>query len=142
MPTGPGKSPVERFMQFYFLHAKTVGDLTGVFLAHLDEQFGKKGRRFALPTLRRRPRSLDGFTLDRGRLTIPSRRLVRRAAGAAGRDVRACRARRAGNPPGRDARRGARRAQLSTQVRDDPRANAFFLDVLTNSARPTSCCGG
>ncbi|HYD37599.1 MAG TPA: DUF294 nucleotidyltransferase-like domain-containing protein, partial [Allosphingosinicella sp.] len=28
----PGKSPVERFMRHYFLHAKTVGDLTGVFL--------------------------------------------------------------------------------------------------------------
>ena len=29
----PGKSAVERFMQFYFLNAKAVGDLTGVFLA-------------------------------------------------------------------------------------------------------------
>ena len=37
----PGKSAVERFMQFYFLNAKTVGDLTGVFLAQLDEQLGK-----------------------------------------------------------------------------------------------------
>src|SRR5690606_41114754 len=33
----PGKSAVERFMQFYFLNAKVVGNLTGVFLAHLDE---------------------------------------------------------------------------------------------------------
>ena len=68
----PGKSAVERFMQFYFLNAKTVGDLTGLFLAQLDEQFGKKGFRFALPTIRRRPKRLDGFTLDRGRLSIPS----------------------------------------------------------------------
>ena len=44
----PGKSAVERFMQFYFLNAKAVGDLTGVFLAQLDEQLGKKGFRFAL----------------------------------------------------------------------------------------------
>ena len=50
MPTGPGKSAVERFMQYYFLHAKTVGDLTGVFLAHLDEKFARRGRRFGLPT--------------------------------------------------------------------------------------------
>ncbi|MEO6581870.1 MAG: hypothetical protein ABIN68_03565, partial [Sphingomicrobium sp.] len=68
----PGKSAVERFMQFYFLNAKTVGDLTGLFLAQLDEQLGKKGFRFALPTIRRRPKRLDGFTLDRGRLSIPS----------------------------------------------------------------------
>ena len=43
----PGKAAVERFMQFYFLNAKTVGDLTGLFLAQLDEQMGKKGLRFA-----------------------------------------------------------------------------------------------
>ena len=46
----PGKSAVERFMQFYFINAKAVGDLTGQFLAQLDEQLGKKGFRFALPT--------------------------------------------------------------------------------------------
>ena len=68
----PGKSPVERFMQHYFLHAKTVGDLTGVFLAHLDEKFARAGRRFGLPALRRRPRKLEGFVLDRGRLALPS----------------------------------------------------------------------
>src|SRR5688500_2704407 len=34
----PGKSAVERFMQFYFLNAKTVGDLTGLFLAQLRSE--------------------------------------------------------------------------------------------------------
>src|ERR671920_2109311 len=68
----PGKSAVERFMQFYFINAKTVGDLTGIFLAQLDEQLGKKWFRFALPTLRRKPKRLGGFVLDRGRLSIPS----------------------------------------------------------------------
>ncbi|MGX9105265.1 [protein-PII] uridylyltransferase family protein, partial [Escherichia coli] len=48
----PGKSRVERFMQYYFLQAKTIGDLTGVFLAHLDEKFATRGRRFGLPKLR------------------------------------------------------------------------------------------
>ena len=33
----PGKSAVERFMQFYVLEAKAVGDLTGFFLAQIDE---------------------------------------------------------------------------------------------------------
>ncbi|HWU73354.1 MAG TPA: nucleotidyltransferase domain-containing protein, partial [Sphingomonas sp.] len=51
----PGKSKVERFMHYYFLQAKAVGDLTGVFLAHLDEKFAARGRRFGLPVLRRRP---------------------------------------------------------------------------------------
>lgn len=66
----PGQSPVERFMQHYFLNAKAVGDLTGVFLAHLDETQAKKGRRF-LPSISRRPRKLNGFKLDRGRLNLP-----------------------------------------------------------------------
>jgi [protein-PII] uridylyltransferase len=42
----PGRSAVERFMQHYFLIAKQVGDLTGVFLAHLDDQFAPKGASF------------------------------------------------------------------------------------------------
>jgi len=45
----PGASAVERFMRHYFLHAKMVGDLTGVFLAHLDEKFARRGMRFGLP---------------------------------------------------------------------------------------------
>ncbi len=40
----PGRSAVERFMQHYFLMAKQVGDLTGVFLAQLDEEFAARGR--------------------------------------------------------------------------------------------------
>ena len=68
----PGKSAVERFMHFYFLNAKTVGDLTGVFLAQLDEQMGKKSFRLALPTIRRRPKRMNGFVLDRGRISIPN----------------------------------------------------------------------
>src|SRR3546814_2884995 len=66
----PGKSAVERFMQLYFLPAKSVGDLTGTFLAHLDAPMAKSGRRF-LPTLRRRPGKLNGFVLDRARLALP-----------------------------------------------------------------------
>ena len=45
-----GRSGVERFMRYYFLMAKIVGDLTGVFLAHLDDQWAVRGRRF-MPTL-------------------------------------------------------------------------------------------
>jgi len=127
----PGKSAVERFMQFYFLNAKTVGDLTGLFLAQLDEQLGKKGFRFALPTIRRRPRRLGGFVLDRGRISIPSDdffradpvRLLELFALAA-------RERLEVHPTAmRAATRDA--ALIGRKVRDDPRANALFLEVLT-----------
>ena len=131
----PGKSAVERFMQFYFLNAKVVGDLTGLFLAQLDEQLAEKDRRFALPRIRRRPGRLDGFALDRGRLTIPRddwfaespARLIELFALAArdGLEI---------HPTAmRAAARDARRVDA---VRDDPAANAFFVDVLTDKKRP------
>jgi [protein-PII] uridylyltransferase len=131
----PGKSAVERFMQFYFLQAKAVGDLTGLFLAQLDEQMGRKGRRFALPTFMRRPAKLHGFTLDRGRLSIPDEaflakqpvRLIELFAIAAREGLEI-------HP--RAMRAAARDARLVDQVRDDPTANAFFLEVLTNRERP------
>ncbi len=132
----PGKSAVERFMQFYFLNAKTVGDLTGVFLAQLDEQLARRGRRFALPALRlRRSPALDGFKVDRGRLTIPSDdffaedpvRLV---------DLFALAARERLEIHPSAMRAAARDARLVDAVRDDPRANASFLAVLTDRNAP------
>ncbi|HEX6072593.1 MAG TPA: [protein-PII] uridylyltransferase, partial [Sphingomicrobium sp.] len=132
----PGKSAVERFMQFYFLNAKTVGDLTGLFLAQLDEQLGRKGFRFALPTIRRKPKRLGGFVLDRGRISIPDDRFFREDP------VRllelfaiAAREKLEIHPA---AMRAATRDSIliDRKVRDDPRANALFLDVLTSINSP------
>ncbi|HEY0628731.1 MAG TPA: [protein-PII] uridylyltransferase [Sphingomicrobium sp.] len=131
----PGKSAVERFMQFYFLNAKAVGDLTGLFLAQLDEQMGDKGRRFALPTFRRRPKHLHGFTIDRGRLSIPNdhwfeddpARLIELFALAAKEGMEI-------HPNA--MRLATRDARLVDQVRDEPRANALFLEVLTAENKP------
>jgi [protein-PII] uridylyltransferase len=132
----PGKSAVERFMQFYFLNAKTVGDLTGVFLAQLDEQLGKKGFRFALPTIRRRPKRLGGFVLDRGRISIPDDRFFREDP------VRllelfalAAREKLEIHPA---AMRAATRDSvlIDRKVREDPRANALFMEVLTCVHQP------
>jgi [protein-PII] uridylyltransferase len=132
----PGRTAVERFMRHYFLTAKEVGDLTGVFLAHLDEAFASRGRRFGLPDLRRRPRNLDGFKLDRGRLTIPYDtffaedpvRLVRLFALADkhGLEIHPLTMRAAS----RDAR------LIDTKVRDDATANALFLEVLSSPRDP------
>ncbi|HSQ99727.1 MAG TPA: [protein-PII] uridylyltransferase [Sphingomicrobium sp.] len=133
----PGKSAVERFMQFYFLNAKTVGDLTGLFLAQLDEQLGKKGFRFALPTIRRRrPKRLGGFVLDRGRLAIPSDdffradpiRLLELFALAAREQLEI-------HPTAmRAATRDA--VLIDRKVRSDPLANGLFLEVLTSIHKP------
>ena len=132
----PGKSPVERFMRHYFLHAKTVGDLTGAFLAHLDEKFARRGQRLHLPSLRRRPRKLEGFLLDRGRLAVPDDdflaedpvRLIQMFALADRHGLEI-------HPLA--MRAAARQAKLiDADVRADPRANALFLDVLSSPRDP------
>ncbi|RJF93593.1 [protein-PII] uridylyltransferase [Sphingomonas cavernae] len=132
----PGKSAVERFMQHYFLIAKQVGDLTGVFLAHLDESHAARGRRFGLPMIRRSPRKLNGFVLERGRLALPADdffakdpvRLIEMFALADkhGLEIHPLAIRAAA----RDAK------LIDARVRNDPRANALFLDVLTSSRDP------
>ncbi|HWT12154.1 MAG TPA: [protein-PII] uridylyltransferase, partial [Allosphingosinicella sp.] len=134
-----GNAPVERFMKHYFLHAKTVGDLTGVFLAHIDEKFARRGQRLylpALPSLRRRPRRLEGFMLDRGRLAVPDEaflaedpvRLIQMFALA---DRHALEI----HPLA--IRAAARHSKLiDGAVRADPRANALFLEVLTSPRNP------
>jgi [protein-PII] uridylyltransferase len=132
----PGKSAVERFMQFYFINAKSVGDLTGVFLAQLDEQLGKKGFRFALPTIRRKPKRLGGFMLDRGRLTVPSDDFLR-ADPVRLLEIFALAARERLEIHPAAMRAATRDAVLiDRKVRDDPRANALFMDVLTSVHSP------
>ncbi|MDB5669088.1 MAG: [protein-PII] uridylyltransferase, partial [Alphaproteobacteria bacterium] len=131
-----GMIPVERFMKHYFLHAKTVGDLTGVFLAHLDEQFARRGRRIGLPAIRRRPRKLEGFVLDRGRLALPDESFLAKdpirliemfsLADLYGLEIHPLAMRAAA----RESRR------IDANLRNDPRANALFLDVLTSPRDP------
>jgi [protein-PII] uridylyltransferase len=135
----PGRSPVERFMQHYFLTAKMVGTLTGVFLAHLDETFARKGRRFGIPVIgaRRAPRRLDGLVTDRGRLSTPDDgffaadpvRLIEMFALADRHGLEI-------HPLA--MRQASRDAKLVDVVRSDTRANALFMDVLTSPRMPGS----
>jgi [protein-PII] uridylyltransferase len=130
-----GRSSVERFMHYYFLTAKMVGDLTAVFLAHLDDQWAQKGRRF-LPNFFRRPAGLDGFVLERGRIALPSDdffqsdpvRLLQLFALADKHELEI-------HPSAMiAARRDA--ALIDNSVRTNPRANAFFMEVLTSRHDP------
>jgi len=131
----PGQSSVERFMQYYFLNAKKVGDITGVFLAQLDDKFAARGRRF-LPTIVRRPRKLKGFKLDRGRLTVPDDdffaekplRLMQmfHLADKYELEIHPTAMRLAGQ----EAR------LIDGDMRDNPKANGMFLDVLSSPRDP------
>ena len=132
----PGMSGVERFMRHYFLVAKQVGDLTGLFLAHLDEKFASPRRRFGLPSIRRAPRKLNGFALNRGRLAAPGDdffnedpvRLIElfQLADLHGLEIHPLTMRQAG----RDV------TLIDSAIRRDPRANALFMEVLTSPRNP------
>lgn len=135
----PGKSAVERFMQYYFLQVKRVGSLTGVFLAHLDEEFAKKRPRtgfFAGWT--HRPRMFKGYQIESGRIRAPGDdwfrqdpvRLIEvfQLAEAEGLEV---------HPE--TMRQAARDAKLiDSKMRRDKRANAMFLDLLAGRKDPES----
>jgi [protein-PII] uridylyltransferase len=133
----PGKSAVERFMQFYFLQAKSVGALTGVFLAHIDAQFAQKTRASGFfAGFRSRPRSAKGFVIHGGRIAAPSQdwfakdpvRLIELFQLAEAEEVEV-------HP---ETMRLANResGRIDKAVRDDPRANALFLELLAGRNDP------
>ena len=132
----PGKSAVERFMQYFFLQAKVVGNLTGVFLAQLDEQFAKKQPRGLLAGFRARPRTVKGYRVFGGKVqavsddwfeTDPVRLIeVFTIADSEGLEI---------HPD--TLRLIARDARLiNAEIRKEPRANALFLDLLTSRNDP------
>ena len=132
----PGKSAVERFMQFFFLHAKRVGHLTGVFLAQLDEQFAKRQPRGLLAGFRSRPRMLRGYKVSGGKINVPSDdwfsqdpvRLIEIFALADQERLEI-------HPEAtRQASRDAR--LIDGNVRQSVHANALFLEMLTSHHDP------
>jgi len=132
----PGKSAVERFMQYFFLQAKVVGNLTGVFLAQLDEQFAQQKPRGFFAGFRARARMVKGYRVTGGKLRAleddwfvhdPVRLLeIFAIADAEGLEI---------HP---DTLRLISRDNrlINADVRRDPRANALFLDLLTSRNDP------
>ena len=127
----PGKSAVERFMQFYFLQVKRVGNLTGVFLAHLDEKFAKKTVRSGFfAGWNAKTRDLKGYVVEGGKIKAPGDdwfekdpvRLIEifELAEANGLEVHPETMRQAD----RDSK------LIKSAIRKDSRANALFLDLL------------
>ena len=132
-----GKSAVERFMQYYFLQARQVGHLTGVFLAHIDQEMaGKKKARGLLATFRPRARDFKGYKVFGGRIAAPADdwfesdpvRLIEvfQLAEEHGYEI---------HPE--TLRMIARDVKcIDAKVRHNPRANAAFLALLTGRNDP------
>lgn len=133
----PGKSAVERFMQYYFMQAKRVGSLSGVFLSSLDAEFAKKRTRSGFfAGWNQKPRMLKGYVIEAGRIRAPGDdwfaddpvRLIEvfQIAEAEGLEVHPQTMRQAD----RDSR------LITAEVRRNKRANALFLDVLCGRRDP------
>jgi len=130
----PGKSAVERFMHYFFLQAKIVGNLTGVFLATLDEQTSKAPRGL-LAGFRAKARTVKGYKVFGGRIAAPS------DGWFAADPVRMLEIFVVADTEGLEihpetVRLITRDVKLVNTIRKDPRANALFLDLLTSRNDP------
>ncbi len=130
-----GLKGVERFMKHYFLTAKTVGDLTRILCAVLEERNQKSRISQALGRLAPR-RSVQGFRVEGGRLAFRSesepadepRRMIEIFAAAqdSGLDI---------HPQALRLISGNLR-RIDRRLREDEQANAAFLDVLMARDHP------
>jgi len=144
----PGKSAVERFMQFYFLQAKHVGHLSGVFLSHIEHQQARQTTSRIIAGLRRagisrsaligrlKTRKIGDYLIEGEKLSAPSDdwfqadpvRLVEIFAIAEREKLEI-------HPHTiRMARRDA--GLIKGRTRKDPRANKLFLDLLAGRNDP------
>jgi len=134
----PGKSAVERFMHLFFLHARQVGSLTGVFLAQLDEQWAAQRMGFfaKLRARRRSRRKIGAFAVVADKVAAGGNdffaqdpvRLIElfHVADREGMEI---------HPETmRQAHRDA--GLIDAAVRRDPRANQMFMDILTSRRDP------
>ena len=136
-------SAVERFMKHYFGVAKAVGDLTRIVIAQLEVEELLEAPRLhrlldAIPWPSRDPIEAEGFVIQTGRLQVTSPdvfksdpvNLIRMFALAEEHNVLF-------HP---EALRLARASLtlINDAVRNDPKANKLFLDLLTSPGNAES----
>jgi [protein-PII] uridylyltransferase len=129
-----GTQDVERLMKHYFLIAKDVGTLTGIFCAALEAE-RRRPAALGLAALAPR-RRIDGFPLERNRLTVEGAEVfetnpiemlrIFQVAQAHELDIHP----RALHWITRNLRR------IDRELRRDPAANAIFMDILTSDKNP------
>jgi [protein-PII] uridylyltransferase len=122
-----GSTATERFMRHYFLIVRDVGDLTRVFITMLEEK-GRRKPLIRLPAALRR-RKVDDFVVDGGRLTLNDPEVQRNP-------IKLLQIFRVAQVHNFDFQPNAlrviaRNAKRVTALREDPAANAVFMDILT-----------
>jgi [protein-PII] uridylyltransferase len=130
----PGSRGVERFMKHYYLHAKTVGDLTRIFVAALEDSHRRKPKLAALwQTLR--PRHLDGFRIDGERLAAATPDAFQKDPVAILRLFHVAQENELDIHPA-TLRLITQNIRLVDRLRTDPEANRLFMEMLTSRHDP------
>lgn len=129
-----GTSGVERFMKHYFLIAKDVGDLTRIFCAAFEAQHQKKPL-FSLSKLLSAS-EVAGFANESGRLNELTRGHFRKTPVDMLRIFKVAHENRMSIHP--DALKSITRnlKYVNKKFREDPAANAIFMDILTSKINP------
>jgi [protein-PII] uridylyltransferase len=129
---------VERFMQRYFLTAKTVGDLTRIFCAALEAQHKKPWPMFGriIPTIGRKRVDVEGFFIEQNRLNIDGPEVLQAAP------VNFLRLFHIADQKGVDVHPDALKhvtrnlALIDDRLRADAEANRLFLGILCSRRDP------
>jgi [protein-PII] uridylyltransferase len=130
----PGSRGVERFTKHYYLHAKTVGDLTRIFVAALEDSRRRKPKLAALwQSLR--PRELEGFRLDGERLAVTSPDAFTRDPVAILRLFHVAQENDLDIHPA-TLRLITQNIRLVDRLRNEPEANRLFMAMLTSRHDP------
>ncbi|MEQ1753926.1 MAG: [protein-PII] uridylyltransferase [Micropepsaceae bacterium] len=133
-----GERGVERFMQHYFLTAKTVGDLTRIFCAALESQNKKSWPSFGrmIPGIGRWRAGSDGFFVEQNRVNIDGVEVFR------DNPINLVRLFHIANQKGVDIHPDALRhvtrnlSLIDDNLRKTPEANRLFLELLCSRKDP------
>src|SRR5476651_1224997 len=129
-----GSRGVERFMKHYYLHAKTVGDLTRIFVAALEDSRRRKPKLAALwQSLR--PRHLGGFRLEGDRLGVASPDTFEKDPVAILRLFHVAQENDLDVHPA-SLRLITQNIRLIDRLRSDPEANRLFMEMMTSRHDP------
>ncbi len=133
-----GERGVERFMQRYFTTAKTVGDLTRIFCAALEQQNKKSWPSFGrmIPGIGRWRAGADGFFVEQNRVNVEGVEVFR------DHPVNLLRLFHIANQKGVDIHPNALRfvtrslSLIDDKLQNDIEANKLFLDLLSSRKDP------
>ena len=128
-----GARGVERFMKHYYLIAKEIGDLTRIFCAALESEHQRKPK-FRLPSIGLFQKSVDGFDVEGGWLTV-KRAELRNDPVKILRLFHAAQAEELDIHP-KALRSITRNLNAVDHIREDVEANRLFVEMLTSEKDP------